>query len=253
MAARGFLGAGDIYIERYVSGVSQGLNGPYYANKFEIKPNVEVRELTSKGRNDYGQTLESVALQRPADFTLELKEVNKESMALALLGSDATISYAGGALADKEVTTVVGKWAEIGERNLTGEIEVTDNTSGTPVPAVEGVDYQLNRQLGMIKALEGGVLAGVGKKALVTGTASAYTGTLIRGATATDIRARVMFDGINQADGLPVIVEAYEVIIAADAAFDFLAEDFGNVSLPGKMKTPTGKTAPFTVELRNAS
>lgn len=89
MAARGFLGAGDVYIERIVGGIAQGLKGPFYADKFQIKPNVDIKELVSKGRDDYGQTLESVALQKPADFTLELKEVNKESMALALLGTQA--------------------------------------------------------------------------------------------------------------------------------------------------------------------
>jgi len=94
MAARGFLGAGDIYIERMVAGVSQGLAGPYYANKFEIKPNIEKKELTSKGRNDYGQVLESVSIQQPADFTLELNEVNTESLTIALLGTAAAASQA---------------------------------------------------------------------------------------------------------------------------------------------------------------
>jgi hypothetical protein len=249
MAARGFLGAGDVYIERIVAGVSQGLNGPYYANKFEVKPNVEVRELTSKGRNDYGQTLESVALQQPADFTLELKEVNKESIGLALLGSTAAVNYVGSTLTSAPVTTIVNQWVEIGAVNLTGTVTVTDD-SATPIPAVEGVDYMLNKQLGLLKAIEGGVLDGA--DAEVSGTSGAYTGVLISGATTTDIRARIIFDGINQADGLPVIVRAHEVVIAADAAFDFLADDFGNISLPGKMKTPTGKTEPFTVELRNS-
>lgn len=44
----------------------------------------------------------------------------------------------------------------------------------------------------------------------------------------------------------------HEVVVAADSAFDFLADDFNTVSLPGRMKTPVGFTEPFNVHLRNA-
>ena len=131
MAARGFLGAGDIYIERLVAGVSQGLAGPYYANKFEIKPNVDIKELTSKGRNDYGQTLESVALQQPADFTLELKEVNKESIALALLGTNAAVSQASGTLTDAPVVIKKGFWVSVGKEAL-DDVMAVKHVTGTP-------------------------------------------------------------------------------------------------------------------------
>lgn len=250
MAARGFLGAGDVYIERLVAGVSQGLAGPYYANKFEIKPNVDVKELTSKGRNDYGQTLESVALQQPADFTLELKEVNKEAIALALLGSEAAVSQTSGTLADEPVVIKKGFWVAIGKEALAATIAVK-HVTGTPT-YVEDTDYVLNRPLGMIKILTGSAIVDAATVE-ISGDYAATTGTLISGATSTDVRARFLFDGINQADGLPCIVRIHEGIIAANSAFDFLADDFANVTLPGKMKTPTGYSEPFTVELRNAA
>lgn len=248
MAARGFIGAGDIYIERIISGVPQGLAGPYYADKFEIKPNVEVKELTSKGRNDYGQTLESVAIQQPADFTLDLKEVNKESLTIAMLGSQAQTSQAAGTLTNQAVAAKLDRWVAVGKENL-GTIVVKDDSDTTTF--VVDVDYKVNPQLGLIKALPGGQIMD-GDELHISGPHLAVSATVISGATSTDIRARLIFDGINQADGLPVIVKVHEAIIAADSAFDFLADDFNTVSLPGKMKTPTGKNEPFTIELRNA-
>ena len=104
----------------------------------------------------------------------------------------------------------------------------------------------------MIKVLAASVIAD-GATLELTGDYDATTGTLISGATSTDVRAKFIFDGINQADGLPCIVRIHEGIIAANSAFDFLSDDFASVSLPGKMKTPTGKSEPFTVELRNPS
>lgn len=249
MAARGFLGAGDIYINRMVAGVSQGLAGPYYANKFEIKPNVEKKELTSKGRNTYGQVLESVSLQQPADFTMELNEVNTESLTLALLGTAGATSQASGTLTDQAVTVQHDRWVPVTKSAL-GDAITVENSGGT-VTYVEGTDYVLNKPLGWIKALSTGAIADAAS-VLVSGAYGAVSATTIAGATNTDIRAQIIFDGINQADGLPVIVTVHEAIIAADSAFDFLADEFNTVNLPGTMKTPTGKFEPFTVELRNA-
>jgi hypothetical protein len=250
MAARGFLGAGDIYIDRLVSGVSQGLAGPYYANKFEIKPNVDKKELTSKGRNTYGQVLESVSIQKPAEFTMELSEVNTESMTLALLGTNASGSQSSGTMADLAVVSKEDRWVPVGFNSLDDTILVKHST-GSPT-YVEGTDYLLNRPLGLLKVLESGAIAS-GATVELSGDYAVMSSTIISGATNVDIRARIIFDGKNQADGLPVIVTIHEAIIAADSAFDFLADDFNTVNLPGTMKTPTGKAEPFTVELRSAA
>lgn len=251
MAARGFIGAGDIYMERIVADVPQGLKGPYFADKFEIKPNVEVKENTSKGRNTYGQVLDSVAIQQPADFTLDLKEVNKESMTINLLGTESAVTVAAGTLPTTVFTApAAGAWFEIGVGNIAPTLAVTDSTGVTTYD--EGVDYEVNRPMGYIRFLEDGEVA-PGESFKLAGTTTGYTGALIKGAVNTDIRVRIIFDGINQADQLPVIVTVHEAIIAADSAFDFLADDFNVVSLPGKLKTPVGKTEPFTVLLKSAA
>lgn len=248
-AARGFLGAGDVYINRIEAGVSLGLSGPYYANKFEIKPKVKKLELTSKGRRDYGQVLESVSVQEPATFTVELNEVNKESMVIALLGSTAAITQTAGSITAEVVAAKLDKWVPLTKGHLTGTQTVTDSTAATTY--VAGVDYEINAQMGWIKALSTGDIIDA-ESLKVTSTYGAHTGTKISGATKTDIRAEIIFDGVNQADGLPCIVTIREAIIAADAAFDFLSDKFNTVNLPGSMKTPVGQAEPFTVELRSA-
>lgn len=250
MAARGFIGAGNIYIDRLINGVSQGLAGPYYANKFEIKPNVDKKEQISKGRDDYGQVLESLSIQKPAGFTMELSEVNTESLTIALLGTASAFAQTSGSLTAQAVTVKLDRWVSVTKESLTGAAVVT-HTSGAPT-YVEGTDYVLNKPLGLIKAVIGGAILDAAS-VKVTSAYSAIASTKISGATNTNIRAKLIFDGKNQADGLPVIVTVWEAIIAADSAFDFLGNDFNTVNLPGTMKTPTGKTEPFVVELRTAA
>lgn len=249
MAARGFLGAGDLYLARQVAGVWEAYSGPYECSKFEIKPNVELKEQISKGRSSYGQVIETVALQKPADLSVDLAEVNKESLAIALLGTTAALAQGSGTLTAEAVTVTLDKWIALSKAAFTGTPVVT-HTSGSPT-YVNGVDYIINPQLGWIKALTGGAIADAAS-VKVTTTYAAITGTEIKGATQAQLRVRFKLDGKNFADDLPSIVTVHEAVIAADAAFDFLGDNFATVTMPGRMKTPTGMTEPFTVHLRNA-
>lgn len=250
MAARGFLGAGDLYIARYNAATAafDDFKGPYEATKFEIKPNVDRKEMSSRGRTTYGQVIESVSLPQPADFTLEMPEVNRETLTIALLGSDATTSQTAGTITAQAVTvTSKDTWLDLGKQNIAVAGFIVKNSAGT-ITYVKGVDYEVNYRMGWLRILPGSVIA-ASDVVKVDAAYGAVSGTLIKGATTSSIRAKFRLDGVNFADNLPVIVDVWEAVIAADSAFDFLSSDFASVSLPGRLKTPTGKTEPFTVQL----
>lgn len=250
MSARGFLGAGDLYISLYSGGTWGPRQGPFEVKKFEIKPNSELKEMTSKGRSTYGQVLESVPVPKPFELSVELAEVNTTSMAIALFGTSAALTQTSGTLTEEAVTfTALDVWYPLTKANLTGSQTVT-NTAGSTT-YVNGVDYLINKQLGWIKALPGGAIS-AGGIAEITSTYAAITGTQIKGATNNQVRARFTLDGKNFADDLPAIVTVHEAVMNAESAFDFLADDFNTVAMTGRMKTPTGFTEPFTVDLRNA-
>lgn len=250
MAARSFLGAGDIYINRMVDGVKQGVVGPIYADSFSITPSVETVQSTSKGRYSYGQVLESVNIAQPSEFSMALKEVTGDILVMAFLGTTAAYTQASGTLADEDITiTKVGVWLPIGKKNLGASITVEDAATGG-VTLVEGVDYELNRPLGWIKALGTAALA-LNDHAFISGAYSAASGTNIKGSTHTEVRAEIIFDGINQADGTQCTATVWEAVLSPDSEFDFLADDFGNVNLTGTLKTPTGKDAPYEVLIQD--
>jgi hypothetical protein len=251
MAARGFLGAGDLYIARYNAGTGlfDAFKGPYEAAKFEIKPNVELKELSSRGRSSYGQVIESVPLPQPADFTVELNEVNRESLSLALLGTDTAYTQGSGTVTDEVMIAKKDSWVQLTKEKIAA---VVLTNSGATVTYVEGVDYEVNARMGWIKILPGSVII-EDASLKVDYTYAAVAGTLIRGATNSQVRAKFRLDGVNFADGLPVIVDVWEAVIATDSAFDFLSSDFATVNLPGRLKTPAGKTEPFTVKLLNTA
>lgn len=253
MSARGFLGAGDLYIARYnpTLGAFDNYDGPFEATKFEIKPNTELKEMSSRGRTTYGQVIESVPLPKPAEFTLTLAEVNRESLTMALFGTATTVNQGSGTVTDEVIAAKLDKWVQLANQNVTtAGFVVTDTTAATTY--VLGTDYEVNYTLGMIRIKSGrGIAADASLK--VDYGYSAISGTKIAGATQTQVRARLKLDGVNFADQLPVIAEIWEAVLASDTAFDFMADDFAEITLKGKLKTPVGKTEPFVVELRTTA
>lgn len=248
MAARGFLGAGDLYIARYSAGVWGDYEGPFEADKFEIKPNSELKEQVSKGRSTYGQVIESVSLAQPADFTATLTEVNKATLAIALLGTESALTGASGTVVDEVFAAKKGKWVQLSKENIS-DVILTNSSATTTY--VEDTDYVYNPRLGWIKILEGSAIADAASLK-VDFTHAAVAGTRISGGTSAEVRARFKLDGVNLADGLPCIVTVHEAVISAASALDFLSSDFATVEMPGRLKTPVGKSEPFTVDLRTA-
>ncbi|MCB1890368.1 MAG: hypothetical protein KDH20_22370 [Rhodocyclaceae bacterium] len=252
MAARGFLGGGDLYINRYDpdTGLKVGRRGPFEVGRFEVKPNAELKEMVSKGRSTYGQVIESVPIQQPSDFTVVMSEVDKEGLTLALMGEQAAINQGAGTMTDEVLVAAHDKWVSLANRNIVAAgLTVQDVTDVTTY--VLGTDYEINYRLGMIRALSTGAI-GDGDTLHVDGSYNAETGTRISGSTQPQLRAEFVLDGINFADSRPVIVTVHEGVLTPDQAFDFLADDFGNITLSGRLKTPTGFTEPYTVDWLDA-
>lgn len=249
-AARGFLGAGDLFIARYnpSTGLFDAYKGPFEAGKYEIKPNTDTKDLTSKSRNNYGGLLESVNLPKPFDFTAELRNIDDDAVAIALLGTKIALTQASGTVAagsPESVTARKGGWVQLAKK-VVSAVVVKDSTGA--VTYVLGTDYNVNSQLGWIEVLETGAIV-EGDSLKVNYTFGAFDASRIKGGTSSQIRAKLLLDGLNFADSTKCVVEALEVTVAASSPFDFLANDFNTLTLGGRMKTPVGADAPFTVDL----
>jgi hypothetical protein len=251
--AQVFVGAGDLYVNRVdpTSGLSLGLAGPFECEKFAIKTNSEIKEKTSKGRSTYGQVIGSVALQKPAEIEITLSQTGKDGMTLALLGTASALSQGSGSITDEVIVAKRDYWVQLSKQAFAVAGFTVKHTSGTPT-YVLGTDYLVNYQLGMVKVLStGAILEGASIK--VSGTYAAITGTQIAGATQAQVRGSFILDGKNFADDNAVVVRVLQAVLSAGDVFDFLSDNFGTVPLKGKMETPVGASAPFTVDLRNVT
>lgn len=244
--ARGMLLAGDLFINRQQGGVYQGWKGPIECDKFEIKANSELKERSSKGRASYGQTVASASLPKPFDLNITLGETNADGLAIALLGTVSVLSQASGTLTDELVDLVHDTWVPLSKANLTGTPTLTNNAASTTW--VEGTDYIVDKQAGLVKALSTGTIPNNTADAKFDCAYGALTGTEMKGATQSAVRAKFRLVGTNQADGTPVDIIVHDVTVSSDAAIDFMATDFASVPLPCRMNTPVGFTEPFTIK-----
>lgn len=260
MAARGFIGAGDVWLNRIDpdTGLHVGWVGPLEASKFAIKSNAELKELESKGRDTYGQVIESVPLQRPAEFSMTLREANKENITLMFMGEQAVLNQGSGSVTDQALTLKAGYGSKLLHENLssTGFV-LTSSPAGTTY--MLDTDYTVNWRLGIVTAIPGSTLGnavvaagGTGLALLVDYAYGAISGTRVQGAVQPQLRCWIKFDGKNFADGSPVIAEIHEAILTPEAEFDFLADDWNELPLQGRLKTPTGKNEPFVVDFRSS-
>lgn len=160
------------------------------------------------------------------------------------IGSGATgTAFSAGGLG---FTITAGATAAVAGDRFT----ITVVGSGSTTSLTEGVDYEFNRPLGLIRVLSTSAQPDYALLQVTGAYAGAPGSTRIRGATQPEVRCRILFDGINQADGSEVTAEVYEAVLAVESEFDFLPDDFGVVSLTGTVKTPTGKTEPFVVDVK---
>jgi hypothetical protein len=246
--AQSFIGAGDVYIDRLTgAGVKQG-SVKIGIGKLEIKPNVELKEQTSKGRESYGQVIASVALNKPAELNIALTQVDRKALAIALLGDDVAHAVTGASVTDEAATARHGKAIFLAHRNVSA---VTVTNSAGAVTYVSGTDYTLDARLGAITALSTGAITD-GQTLLVDYTYAAESGYKIKGATQPQVKMAVFLDGKNMVDGAACYVTIHEATVSPESAVDFLADDFAEINLKGSMATPSGQTEPFDVVMLDA-
>lgn len=244
--ANAFVGAGDVWLDRLTdAGVSQGMV-KVGVGQLQIKPNLDLKEQLSKGRDSYGQVIASVAINKPAELEVELTEVDRKALAIAFLGVDSDYTLTSGSVTDEAVTAHLGLASKLAHRNVSSV--VVKNSAGTVTYAVD-TDYAVtDARVGIITVLNGGAITD-GQSLKVSYSYGAEAGYKIRGAVQPIVRMAIMLDGKNLVDGASCFVTVYNAQVTPSNAVDFLSDNFATIKLKGTMVTPADKTEPFVVEM----
>lgn len=242
----GVLAEGTLYVDQLVNGTYQGITKWEGVAKLEIKPNSELKESVTKDKGKYGQIAASVAINKPAELSLTIRDLNKDAMAMALQGSASVISQGSGTISAQVVTAKLGKFIDLGHKNIaTAGFSVTNSAASTTY--VKDTDYRVNYVMGFLEILSTGAITDAQSLKVNYGY-GAISGNQILGATVPQVRGKIMLDGNNLVDGTPLILTIHDATLTADGAVDFMADDLIELSMKGRMTTPTGKPSPFVLE-----
>jgi hypothetical protein len=245
----GFLGSGRVYVNRKVGSVYEGFHYIGNATKFEIKENSELKERVSKDRTNYGSSLNSVYVKKPAEINITLDDLDKENLGLVFLGTTSAVSVSGSSVTDEVVTGYKDKIFQTAHRKISS---VVLTNSGATVTYVLDTDYSIvDADLGLIKVLEAGAITDA-QSLKIDYTYGSMTSDKVAGGTNSNIIMKVLFDGVNQADQSKAVVNVLEATLAPQSGVDFLADDFTSIELSGRANVPTGGTEAYTVELNVA-
>lgn len=248
MPARSFLGAGRVLADIFIAGAPSGSYVPFEeVGKFSIKPNSELKEQTSKARATYGQPIEAVAIQRPADFSMTLREINKDALRFAFSATSVPLTQAAATVAAEVVIAKLGSFVQLTKKNL-AIVGIVVTNSAAAITYVAGTDYEINHAHGLFRAVVGGAIVDL-QSVRVSYTAGVIAGTKLQGGTVPSVRARLLFDGVNLVDDSPTLATVWEVLLTPDSEVDLMSDDWVEVTLTGRMKTPIGKASPFEIDL----
>ena len=242
----GLLACGNVFVDRKINGVWQGIVPFGNATKFEIKTNSELKQRTSRKCENYGQAVDSVTIQRPAELNITLDELDRESLAIIFLGTSAAQTIAGGTITDELIPVVtVGKIIRTASANISSVV-VSDATGATAF--TEGTDYEIvNAAVGLIKILEGGsIVAGVDVS--VDYVSADVTANVVTGGTDPNIKLRYLLVGQNLVTQEPLQVEVFDSNASPQSGVDFLSEEYSTIELSGTANIDPDKGYPFEVK-----
>ncbi len=243
----GLICAGNVFLDRFVSGVRTGEHGPINATKFSVNPGTaEKIDRISYRRDDFGQALDSVVFPGVAALSIETDDAAADILQYALLGTLSDLSASSGSVVTgtpEVVTANLGRWLKLAHRNVSN-VSVR-HLSDTPV-YVNGTDYTLDATSGMIKVLSTGAITD-GQSVEVIYQYAALTGRQILAATTTEIRAFVRLEGTNLANQKKVSIVCPQAVLTPSGELEIAGKAFITFGLSGTLVTDTanGYTSPF--------
>lgn len=243
----GLLLAGDVYIAEVLTGGSYGpMVGPINVTELQATPpTTEEKSRSSNKKSSFGQTLDAVQVPKdPAKLSIKWDTATKALLADAIAGKSTAISTNVVTITDEAVTLTTGGYVELANQNLDTVAWSVKKTSDSTV-LVEGTDYEVNRDMGLIMALNAGASVAV----KVSYKTKAVTGTRITGATEITKTRRILVDGINLATNQKVRVVFEKVAFTAKGATDLMKGDFVDGQLEGTLITPSGKDSPWSMTI----
>ncbi len=234
---QGLVYEGNIHARQYINGVLQKKAiGPFEVTSLTAKAANEVKERKSNLVGQSGKVRGTFARTSPTELKIGANAANSDLYALFLLGSIAAYTVTGGSITGESVTfTELDKWYALNNKNVSA-VAITGKTLG--------VDFEVDAQLGYIRALSTGTIAAATTSS-VNYTKGAIAGTTIQ--VGTQSKVDVMLEGRlqNAETGAQAILYVPKVTLSPSKELSLIGNDYQDFELTGSCLLMNGEVADF--------
>lgn len=245
-----YIGKGSVYIGR------KGKRPVRIGNtsKLEFSFEEETKDLQDYESTGGGKA-DSVSRIKAVKLSLTVHDLSPENVALAMRGTVADI--AGGNVVDERHDDVQAGtlvvFAKPQDMSKPLEVKRADAMPADP-DFVDGVDY-LRKRAGIVILAGGGIHDGDDIEVSYTAT----PGVNIQALTDVGEEVALIFDGINEANGLPLLVDVFRMKPGASKGWSLIGDDFSALEIESEVlsddsKAGTGLSKFFSARMgRDAS
>jgi len=239
VGANYLLGRGNLWIDRWVSGVKTG-KWRFLGNvpKFEFSTEDDVLEKNSSCEATAPLAL-SIVRKRVVKLAISLDEYRIDNIALNLMGTVGTYSQTTGAITGESLTTSVANGDVVRTANRRITALVVKKAPSTVLTL--GTDYTIvDAESGLIKLITGGALA-AGDAVIADYTKGTITAeSKVAGGVSTVIDCSLFFVP-DPANGPKEEIEVWHAQINNDGALPLITEDdTGQFALTAKVISDAG-------------
>ena len=171
----------------------------------------------------------SKVTQKTVTAAITMEEFSAQNLNLVLMGGTLeTATQEGTPLTGVEVTTVAGQFVSISEGTLRlSDIVVTDAASDPTTTYVEGTDYIVNEEAGLIMALSDGNISGI---CFVSATVADLTTSTVKALTESSVSGELWFVG-NPDVGPNWQVKGWQVELSLSGELSFISDDLAQITV----------------------
>lgn len=232
---QGLIYEGNIHAQRYINGVLQTKAiGPFEVTAFTIQAANEVKERKSNLVGQSGKVRGSFARTNPTQVKISANAVNADLYALFLLATTAALNVTGGTVSGESVNAMEhDKWYKLANANVSSVLIATK---------VEGTDFQVDPELGLIRTLSTGTIADNATSS-VDYSYGAISGTDIRVGTQSKVDVKLIGRLVNSETGAESILEVPKVTLSPDGEIALIGDDYQSLGLTGSCILVDGEAA----------
>ena len=239
---RGFIGTGIPYF------IPEGDDAAafYLGNPLSVKIAIssETKARVSHRKHDYGATLDSITIPKPAEVTLSTNTFQPLTWGMAMMGTAATQTSAVQTVADEPAKARLSGYHPLKHHDIDpATVEV--KKGGTTIAASK---YTLQAEVGMLQITDA-TAAAEGDDLTVNYNTQATSRTVIDGARVSSFKGKVIIDGQDEVTKKRAKLTIPAVTLAVDGDFDWFSDDFNTITMKGNAAVGKNGEAPYTVEL----